>query len=300
MRKNTLSGKNVGVNDKRMYEEEITVAEKSIITGEQQKRAILVVSFGTSYHDTREKTIGAVEEALRVSFPDFDIRRAFTSQIIINILKERDHLEIDNVEGAMKKLAEEGYDTVVIQPTHVMSGYEYEKLVEKIQPYKNLFGRFSLGTPLLTAEEDYHSIVKILSDSTREYDHEKTAFVFMGHGTGHEANADYMRLDQFFKLAGWHNYMVGTVEAVPALEDVISEVKRSVVSKVVLIPFMIVAGDHANNDMAGDEEGSWKMGFQTEGYDVECILKGLGEYEEIRRLFVQHAAEAVERLSRQY
>lgn len=257
------------------------------------KKVILVVSFGTSYNDSRERTIGAVEREIARAFPDFAVKRAFTSQIIIDKLKARDGLEIANVDEAVQELVEQGCEVLVVLPTHVMNGIEYDEMVEHVMNYRSLFKSFTLGRAVLGAEEDFAEVIEILTEVTSEYHGENTSIVFMGHGTDHEANAIYARLDGDFKAAGYVSYVVGTVEADPSLEDVIEEVKATGAKKVVLIPLMIVAGEHANNDMAGDGENSWKSRFHAAGYEVECVMKGLGEYEQIQRLFVRRAQLAM-------
>lgn len=260
------------------------------------KKVLLVVSFGTSYNESREATIGAIEKKISTTYPDYEMRRAFTSQIIIDKVKERDGLEIDNVQDAMERLIADGVGTLVVQPTHVMSGLEYDEMIAAIEPYKNKFISLSYGLPLLTSDEDYRQVVSILTEETKEYNVDGTAIVFMGHGTEHDSNSTYAKLQQFLTDAGYINYFIGTVEATPSLEDVMSSVESSGAAKVVLLPLMIVAGDHANNDMAGDEEGSWKTEFKKEGFAVECVIKGLGEYPGIQQLFVAHAGNAIELL----
>lgn len=266
--------------------------EVAVKTGDPEKKAILVVSFGTSYNETRKATIGAVEEAITAAFPEYEVRRAFTSQMIIDKLKERDGEEIDNVEEALANLVAEGVGTLIIQPTHVMNGHEYDEMRELAAPYEKQFASVKYGKPLLQDEKDYEEMVGILTEETKAYQETDTAVVFMGHGTDHEANSTYEKLDGFFKDAGYDNYYVGTVEAAPSLEDVMAEVNQGSYEKVVLLPLMIVAGDHASNDMAGDEEGSWKTAFKSEGYEVECILKGMGEYPGVQEMFVAHAQDA--------
>lgn len=261
--------------------------------GNPNKKAILVVSFGTSYNESRENTIGAVERAVAEAFPDYDIRRAFTSRMIIDKLKARDGLVIDTVEEAVKGLAERGYGDLVVLPTHVMNGTEYDDMVNQLLPYKRRFEKFALGNPVLGTKEDFTEVVGILAKETECYTGHKTAIVFMGHGTDHEANVIYSELAQEFKEAGYGNYVVGTVEASPSLEDVIRLVGQAGAKKVVLIPLMIVAGDHVSNDMAGDEEDSWKSRLLAAGYEVECVMKGLGEYREIQQLFVKHVQQAM-------
>ena len=258
------------------------------------KPALLVVSFGTSYNDSREATIGAVEADLQKAYPDYEVRRAFTSQIIIDKLKERDNIDIDNVTQAMERLAADGVKEVVVQPTHVMSGFEYDDMVKEVSSFADKFDKLTISSPLLTDNEDYDRLVHALVEETAEYNQDGTAIVFMGHGTEHESNATYARMQKRFAALGYSNYFVGTVEATPSLEDVIGLVKESGAEKVVLLPLMVVAGDHANNDMAGDEEGSWRTEFQKAGFEVECVLKGMGQYESVRKLYVDHAAAAME------
>lgn len=257
------------------------------------KPVLLVVSFGTSYNDSRDITIGAVEKALQAAYPDYEVRRAFTSQIIIDILKERDKLEIDNVTQAMERLVADGVKQVVIQPTHVMSGYEYDDVIKEISAYSDKFESFKVGSTLLAADNDYSELISVLADETASYNNEGTAIVFMGHGTEHEANSTYATLQKKFIEAGYNNYFIGTVEAEPDLEDVLASVKEYGAKKVVLLPLMIVSGDHANNDMAGDEDDSWKSAFTAEGFEVECVLKGLGQYEGVHKMIVRHAGEAM-------
>ena len=260
----------------------------------ETKPVLLAVSFGSSYNETRDLTIGAVEAALQAAYPEYEVRRAFTSQIVIDILEEREKMEIDNVIEAMDRLVADGVKEVVIQPTHVMPGFEYDDVMAEIADYADKFDSMKVGDPLLTSDDDYDALVASLVEETAEYNVEGTAIVFMGHGTHHEANATYSRLEKRLHAAGYTNYFVGTVEGAPLIDEVIESVKATDATKVVLLPLMIVAGDHANNDMAGDEEDSWKTAFINAGYEVECVLKGLGQYEGVQNLLVEHAGNAIE------
>lgn len=262
-------------------------------SGETVKPVLLVVSFGTSYNDSRDITIGAIENALQKAYPDYEVRRAFTSQIIIDKLAERDGLEIDNVTEAMDRLVADGVKDVFIQPTHVMSGYEYDDMVNEVSAYQDQFDSFKVGKTLLTTDADYTELISIITDATKEYDVDGTAIVFMGHGTEHEANATYAKLQQMLTSAGYDDYFIGTVEATPSLDDMIAAVTNSGATKVVLLPLMIVAGDHANNDMAGDEPDSWKTVFEDAGFEVECVIEGLGQIPAVQQMIVDHAGEAM-------
>lgn len=268
-----------------------------VITGcdteKEAKPVILVVSFGTSYNESREKTIGAVEKAIEKKFTEFEVRRAFTSQIIIDKLKERDGLKIDNIEEALDKLVADGVKTLVVQPTHVMSGYEYDDVVAAVKNYEDKFDNLAIGAPLLTSDDDYATLANALVTETSEFNNDGTAIVFMGHGTEHEANATYTKFQDSFKAIAADNYYIGTVEATPSLEDVIKSLKEGKYKKVVLQPLMVVAGDHANNDMAGDEDDSWKSILTKEGFEVECVLKGMGELDSVQQMYVSHVQNAI-------
>ena len=257
---------------------------------------LLVVSFGTSYNDSRRLSIGAIETAIEESFPNFSVRRAFTSQIIIDHVKDRDDVDIDNVEEALERAVENGVTTLVVQPTHLMNGLEYNDLVEEIANYSDAFEQVAIGDPLLTSDSDYEAVIAAITGDTAEYDDGDTAIVFMGHGTEADSNEVYATMQEKLTEAGYANYYIGTVEAEPTLEDALEMVEAGEYSRVVLQPLMIVAGDHANNDMAGDDEDSWKSVFEAAGYEVEVVLKGLGELEAIQDLIVEHAQAAVDSL----
>lgn len=282
--------------DTEAVSDEVPTDEDSETTdvGDIDKKAVLVVSFGTSYNDSREKTIGAVENKIAEAFPDYDQKRAFTSQIIIDKIASRDGEEIDNVTEAMQKLVDEGYGTVIVQPTHVMNGEEYDEMMELTAPFEDKFAVIKYGKPLLTSTDDYEEVINAIVAETPQIQDKTTAVVFMGHGTEHFANATYAALDYRFKAMGYDNVFVGTVEGYPDIDKIKSDLATFNPNKVVLVPLMIVAGDHANNDMAGDEEDSWKTQLKKEGYEVECVIKGLGEYEGIQNMFVEHCQNAVD------
>ena len=260
------------------------------------ERELLVVSFGTSFNDSRRLTIGAIEGSLAERFPDWSVRRGFTSQIIIDHVLSRDGVAIDNVTEALNRAADNGVKTLVVQPTHLMDGFEYNDLVDELAGFADAFEAIAVGEPLLTSDEDFAAVAEAIVQATAEYDDGETAICFMGHGTEAESNGVYAKMQQVLSEAGHENYFIGTVEAEPSVEDLLAAVQAGDYKRVVLRPLMIVAGDHANNDMAGDEEDSWKSVFESAGYEVECVLSGLGELEAIRDLFVQHAQAAIDSL----
>lgn len=255
--------------------------------------AILAVSFGTSYNDSRDVTIGAIEKAIAGAFPEYEVRRAFTSQIIIDILRERDSLEIDNVQQALDRAAADGIKELIVQPTHLMNGLEYQDIVETLADYADRFDKILLAAPLLTSDADFKAVIQAIAKDTASYDDGDTAICFMGHGTEAKANAVYDKMQEMLVQAGYENYYIGTVEAVPTLDDVVRMLKEKPYKKALLQPLMVVAGDHANNDMAGEEEDSWKTILENEGYEVACVLKGLGQIEAIQDIYVEHIRDAV-------
>ena len=257
---------------------------------------LLVVSFGTSYNDSRRLTVGAIENAMEEAFPDYSVRRGFTSQIIIDHVNKRDGEKIDNVTEALDRAVENKVKTLVVQPTHLMNGLEYNDLKDELAGYSDSFEKIVLGEPLLTSDDDFQKVMNAIVDATKEYDDGETAICFMGHGTEADSNSVYTKMQETLKAADYDNYFVGTVEATPSLDDVIAAVKAGGYKKVVLRPLMIVAGDHANNDMAGDEDGSWKTEFEKAGFEVTTVVEGLGSVQAIQDLFVAHAQAAIDSL----
>ena len=192
---------------------------------------------------------------------------------------------------------EDGITTLVVQPTHLMDGLEYSDVVNEVAAYADSFEKVVMGEPLLTSDEDYDAVIAAITEATSEYDDGETAICFMGHGTEAESNQVYAALQDKLAEQGYENYYVGTVEAEPTLEDVLAAVGQGDYTKAVLAPLMVVAGDHANNDMAGDEEGSWKTEFEGAGYEVQCLIQGLGQLEAIQDIYVAHTQAAVDSLA---
>ena len=260
-------------------------------------KEILVVSFGTSYSNSRHVTIGAVEDAIREAYPDYQVRRAFTSQIIIDKLKKEENIEIDNVKQALDRAVANGVKTLVVQPTHLMNGLEYNDLKKELDKYKDKFDKIALGEPLLTSDEDFKQVIAAITNDTKEYLDGETAICFMGHGTEADSNKVYATLQEKLKAAGYNDYFVGTVEATPTVDDLIAQVKESgKYKRVILQPLMVVAGDHANNDMAGDEEDSWATKFKAAGFEVKPVLRGLGQIYDIQKIYLEHVKAAIDSL----
>ena len=257
------------------------------------KNELLVVSFGTSFNDSRRLTIGAIEDQLEEAYPDWSVRRAFTAQIVIDHIEKRDGYHIDNVDEALERAVDNGVEKLVVQPTHLMAGFEYEELEAQLAEYADVMDIY-LAVNLLDTEEDCEKVITAITDATAEYDDGKTAIVFMGHGTEADSNGVYAKLQEMITGDGFENYYIGTVEADPSLDDVIDAIADKGYERVVLRPLMVVAGDHANNDMADPEDPeSWYSILTDEGYDVECVLEGLGQIEAIRDLYVAHCADAI-------
>lgn len=255
---------------------------------------LLVVSFGTSFNDNRAATIGAIEDAMEKAFPDYSVRRGFTANIIIEHIQRRDGEIIDDVEEALDRAKRGGVKNLLVQPTHLMNGYEYGDLVKELESRRSDFESIKIGAPLLTSDKDFAEVAQAMTAATADLADEKTAVCYMGHGTEAASNGIYARMQEELKTAGHDNYFIGTVEAAPTAEDLVERVKEGGYEKVVLRPMMIVAGDHANNDMAGDEADSWKSVFTAAGFEVQCEVKGLGELEAVQQLLVEHAKDAKE------
>lgn len=254
------------------------------------KKAVLVVSFGTSYKETREKTIEPCEALIASAFEGYDFYRAFTSNIVIRKIARVENIKINNSVEALETLAQAGYEEVLVQSLHLICGEEYSKLKEQVESFKDRFKKLKLGRPLLTGIADYKAAIEAVKKQLPSLK-EGEGVVFMGHGTTHEAHSAYCALDYMFDQEDLPVY-IGTVEGYPEIEQVMKCLRKANIHKVYLMPFMLVAGDHAINDMAGDEEDAWKSILEAEGFEVECILRGLGENPAIRERFLIHAREA--------
>ena len=279
---------------------------------------LLVVSFGTSFNDSRVADISGVEKKLQEAYPDWSVRRAFTAQIIINHVQARDDEKIDNMEQALERAVSNGVKNLVVQPTHLMHGAEYDELVDAVNNYKDKFETVTVAEPLLgevgsdatAVNDDKKNVAEAITaeavktagynslDAAKE---DGTAFVFMGHGTSHSAKVSYSQMAAQMSELGYENVFIGTVEGEPeetACENIINDVKEAGYKKVVLRPLMVVAGDHANNDMAGDDEDSWKSQFEASGaFDkIDTQIAGLGEIDAIQQIYVDHTKAAIESL----
>ena len=256
-------------------------------------KELLVVSFGTSFNDSRRLTIGGIEAATADAIPEYAVRRGFTAQIIIDHVEKRDGIHIDNVTEALDRAVANNVKTLVVQPTHLMHGIEYDELTETLAKYADKFEKVVVGEPLLTSDADFDRVADIMINLLKDYDDGKTALVYMGHGTEHEYNKIYAQMQEVMTAKGAENYYIGTVEAAPSLDDVMAAIKDKGYTRVVLRDMMVVCGDHANNDMAGDEEDSWKSILTAAGYEVVPVLEGLGQVPEIQQIYVEHAQAAV-------
>ena len=258
------------------------------------KPVILVVSFGTSYASSRHATIGAIESDIREAYPDYDVRRAFTAQIIIDHIEKDTGRHIDSFEEAMDKLVAEGVKEVVVQPTHLMDGFEYNDIKNSLENYAPSFDKCVLGAPLLASEADQIAVAEAIKTAMERYEDENTAICLMGHGTEAESNAIYATMQGVFNNLGYNNYFVATVEATPTFDDVVTAAKDAGFTKAVLRPMMVVAGDHANNDMADPEDPESFFSVMTAaGFDVTCVIEGLGQLDTIDEIYVSHVADAI-------
>lgn len=260
-----------------------------------KKRGILIASFGTSYKDTRKKTIDAIEETIQNAYPCIPIYTAWTSKMITAKLFHTTGEKIYSVNEALEQMKQDKISHVFIQPTHMINGIEFELLKKDAEKQKTAFESISFGKPLLSSTDDFKKLIRIITDEFSEILNTQadtdTALILMGHGTEHHSNTGYAALDYMFKETGYKNVHVGTVEAYPSLKQIIPLLENASIKTVHLAPLMIVAGEHAKCDMAGAARGSWLSLLEHAGYNVICHLKGLGEYPAVRQLFLEHLKE---------
>jgi sirohydrochlorin cobaltochelatase len=278
---------------------------------------LLVVSFGTSYNDSRVNDIKSIEDALQEAYPDWSVRRAFTAQIIINHIQARDGEKIDNMTQALERAVANGVKNLVVQPTHLMHGAEYDEMCAAIDDYRDNFDFVSIAEPLLgevgsdatVINADKEAVAKAITaaaveasgfDSLEAAKEAGAAFVLLGHGTAHVARVSYSQMSTQMQQLGYENVFIGTVEGEPeetACESVIEEVRAAGYTTVILRPLMVVAGDHANNDMAGSDDDSWKPMFEDAGFTVDCQIAGLGGIADIQALYIAHTQAAIDSLN---
>ena len=280
---------------------------------------LLVVSFGTSFNDSRVKDIKGIEDALQAAYPDWSVRRAFTAQIIINHVQARDGEKIDNMQQALDRAVANGVKNLIVQPTHLMHGAEYDEMNEMLDQYRDKFESVAVAEPLLgevgadasVINADKEAVAKAVTaaavkeagyDSAAAAAADKTAFVFMGHGTSHTAKVSYSQMQTTMQSLGYDNVFIGTVEGEPeetSCEAVIEAVKAAGYTKVILRPLMVVAGDHANNDMAGEDADSWLSQFTAAGCfeNVDCQISGLGRIADVQQLYIAHTKAAMDLLN---
>ena len=261
---------------------------------ERKTKAILVVSFGTSFHRTREKTIDRIEADIEVAYPDYQIYRAWTSKMIIAKLLRRDGVKVPTVAEAVEQMIADGITELIVQPTHVINGVENDLMKEDVLKRRDAFERVAFGDPLLTSQEDNVAVIRAVMEEFPDLK-EDEALVLMGHGTTHYANAIYAALDYTFKDMGYSRVFLGTVEAYPSMESLKKQIRALRPKRLILAPFMVVAGDHAIHDMSGQDEDSWRSQFEREGYEVVCQMKGLGEYPGVRQIYLEHVGAAQEK-----
>ena len=256
-----------------------------------ENKAILVVSFGTSYPETRSMTIDVIEEELMKRFPDRTFYRAWTSGMIRKKIKERDNTVIFSVDEALDQMEKDGITDILVQPTHIVAGEEYERIMNRICANQNRFQSVSLGEPLISSFRDVYHVARILESRYSELT-DKDMLVFMGHGSAKLEFDAYEELKRQFNKDGHDNYAIGTVEFTPGIEPVLEKIKELKPERVFLAPLLLVAGDHATNDMAGDGPDSWKNQIKELGPEVECHVRGLGELPEVVKMYIWHAEHA--------
>ena len=284
----------------------------------RQKRspAILAVSFGTTNGDSLRTEIEAVEQAVARRFPEYELRRAFASQALIEQLKKTHNLQVDSIREALEKAVEDRIALLAVQPTYFVNGYEYEALEKMIREYEDRFERIVIGEPLLKSEEDYKAAAEAVAEKASAYDDGRTAVCFMGHGVRGRADShcggrgtiksaavhsgdgvsEYVKVQQKLRKAGYTNCYIGTMQSGLSVEDLLKTIRCREYRRIVLIPFMLTAGRHARREMAGSQEDSWKSVFEREGYEVLCVIEGLGRLRGIQQIYAAHTEAALHKI----
>lgn len=255
--------------------------------------AILIVSFGTTHNKIREKTIDVIESKIQDTFPYYKIYRAFTSKVIIEKIKKQDNITINTVSEAIKKIISEGIKNLIVQPTHIINGIENNKMIKDIKAHINSFDSVKIGSPLLSSKEDYINVINIIKNYLPSINHNE-GIILMGHGTSHYSNITYTNFYNTIKSENISNIYVATMTGNLKLSDAINNLKKHNITKVYLVPIMLLCGKHIIYDMCGSDASSWKSILENNNFEVQCILKGLSEYTEIQEIFIKHIKDSLE------
>lgn len=259
------------------------------------KARILVASFGTSHLESYQKSILAIEQEIRDAFPVCETEGAFTSKVVIDLLKKKEGIEVLHLEEALQKAANDGIQTLYVQPTHFLKGNDYKRFEDILEGYRGEFSAIVIGEPLLSGEDDIEEVAETVYEAAKEYFDDDAGICFVGHGVDADLNLPYEKLQAVFDRKEYHNCFVGVLKGEPSKETVMHIIREKCdYQRIVLIPLMIAAGSHALTEMAGNNENSWKIYFQNAGYEVECVLNGLGECARIRKIFVEHVKHILE------
>lgn len=261
----------------------------------KKHKAILAVSFGTGCRKELDMTIGAIEKTIAAAFPDYSVCRAFTSRAVIGRLKEQGGLDVDDVEKALDRAADDGAAELIVQPTHLLEGHDYTELRKILKKKQGKFSRAAVGRPLLSSDADLDAVIRAVTDRTAGLGGKETAICLMGHGTEGEGNNVYARMQDKLERGGCGSYYIGVMESRPSLEEVLQMMEGRGYQKVVLMPLMVTAGHHARKEMAGDGKNSWKSVLESRGYEVRCVMEGLGQIPAVRNIYADHAREAMQK-----
>lgn len=263
-----------------------------------EKIGIILVSYGSASKAGREKSLNRFEEMVRETFQGYWIRSAFTSNYMIEKVREREEIDILSFQEAMKCAKEDGVENLIVQQVHLLNGYIGSKEIDELEKYKDQFNKIEVGKPLLASEKDIEKVASIIVEDGKKYIDEKTAVCFVGHGTESDSNTDYTLIQDAIRMLGSEQYFIGVLHGKPSAENIISQIKKKQYDRIVLIPLMLTTGYHVNKNIAGIDKDSWKSQFEAEGYRVECVMRGLGENEQIRNIFLMHTFEAMRNMNK--